>query len=222
MISRSKSLTEIEPRILFESGGAIFVDKPAGLPSTGRTLDDPNCLQSLLIAHYRRRRIWAVHQLDAATTGVNIFVRRKALVATWSQQLKAAQKRYLAFVSGVLAEDEYVIDAPLGYCERSRRRKVLTSGQAARSQVWVRQRFAQATEIEVSIETGRTHQVRLHLEHIGHPILGDARYANREIQRRHPRQALHALEIRFTDGLKVEAEVPPDLHSLREALRAEG
>ena len=133
-------MSEVGSRILLESAGAIFVDKPAGLPSTGRTLDDPNCLQSLLIAHYRRRRIWAVHQLDAETTGVNLFVRRKALVATWSQQLKAARKRYLTFVSGVLAEDEYVIDAPLGYCERSRRRKVLTSGHAARSQSAVSER----------------------------------------------------------------------------------
>ena len=204
--------------MLHEDDGAMFVDKPAGLPSTGATLDDPHCMQSWLISYFRRRKIWAVHQLDADTTGVNLFVRRKALVELWATRLKAAEKAYVAFVQGVLVEDLYEVDAPLGYCERSRRRRVLSTGHNAHSTVRVLKRFNDATEVEVRIATGRTHQVRLHLEHLGHPILGERRYAADVVRRRHTRHALHAEAIRFDFGLEVKSSVPPDLERLRKAL----
>ena len=215
-------MTSPKLSILHDSDGVIVVDKPAGIPSTGRTLDDPHCLQSWLMTKYRRRRIWAVHQLDTDTTGVNVFVRRKALVEVWSERLRAAQKQYIAFVAGVLEAERYDVRAALGYCEVTNRQRVIDIGRPARSIVHVRTRFLGVTEVSVFIETGRTHQVRLHMEHLGHPVLGDMRYASPADQARHYRQALHAASVEFEDGVIFRAPIPSDLLHLREVLAAQG
>ena len=204
-------------KIIYDANGLIVVDKASGIPTSGRTLSDPYCVQSLLIAHFRRQRIWAVHQLDSGTSGLNLFVKRKALVSEWAERLTHAEKEYRAFVGGEMQRQIYIVAAPLGYCEKTRRHRVIASGRPAHSEVRVIRRWPRMTEVAVRISTGRTHQVRLHLEHLGHPVVGDRRYASDAIGGMHHRLALHAQSIRFSDGLLFETQLPGDLVSLRTA-----
>ena len=202
-------------KIIYDADGLIVVDKASGIPSSGRTLSDPHCVQSLLMTHFRRSRIWAVHQLDSGTSGLNLFVKRKALVSVWAERLTHAEKDYRAFVGGEMQRQVYTVTAPLGYCEKTRRHRVIASGRPAHSEVRVIHRWPLMTEVAVRISTGRTHQVRLHLEHLGHPVVGDLRYAPEAIGGMHHRLALHAQSIRFRDGLRFETQLPDDLVSLR-------
>ncbi|OIP43988.1 MAG: hypothetical protein AUK47_01725 [Deltaproteobacteria bacterium CG2_30_63_29] len=205
----------IRDHILFEKDGILVLDKPAGLPSTGRNLEDPNCAQFLLM-QATRRRVWAVHQLDAQTSGVNVFVRRKGLVDTLSLAMRQrGEKRYVAVCAGVLSADQ-IIEEPVGWDEERRAHGVVQGGQAAKSEVHVLATSSSASLLEVRIFTGRSHQIRLHLTHIGHPLLGDARYAPPEVAQRHARTALHAASLEVPPYFALRAPLPDDLCRLAE------
>jgi 23S rRNA pseudouridine1911/1915/1917 synthase len=136
------------------------------------------------------------------------------------------EKTYLALVSGVVAESEATIDAPIGRDPKHRQRMaVVRSGRAAVTHFTVRERFADATLLEVAIETGRTHQIRVHLAFIDHPVLGDAIYGpRRAVGTDLERQFLHAsgLAFRLPDGTPVAftSPLPEDLQTALDALRA--
>lgn len=191
-------------RILLEWGDALFVDKPAGLPSTGRDLDDPHCAQHLL-ERQLGRRVWAVHQLDRATSGVLLFTTRKRRVAELQRALAEGRKVYLALVDGVVAEDRQRVDAPMRYVRSRGRPAVVPDGKAARTEVIVRARGARASLVEARPRTGRTHQIRVHLAHLGHPIVGDALHGPGAA----PRIGLHCWRVAL-EGRWVEAPPPPD------------
>lgn len=202
--------------VLHDEGGLIVVDKPAGLASTGRSLDDPDCLQWHL-ARWARRKVWAVHQLDKQTSGVNLFVRRKALVAEWQRILgeRRTRKVYLALTHGRLQPGRLTVDEPIGWVDALGRRAVTPDGQPSRSHVEVLDHTASASLVCVTIETGRTHQVRIHLAHLGHPLLGEDRYRDPPC-RLHSRQALHAwrLETPHAPDQAFVAQPPADLERL--------
>ena len=203
--------------ILWEGDGLIVVDKPPGLPSTGRDLDDPRCVQHVLMTRLRRR-IWAVHQLDTDTSGVNLFVRRKALVDVWSRRLREGTKRYVAICHGSPDFDALRVDAPLGPLRGDRRHLgIAPRGRPAVTELTVLDRAASAALVEARILTGRTHQVRLHLSHLGHPLVGERRYREPACDL-HPRHALHAAEITVAgsegQGGVWRAPFPADLAAL--------
>ncbi len=211
-------------RVLHEADGLVVVDKPAGLPTTGRDLDDPDCLQHQLLQRYRRM-VWAVHQLDSETSGVVLFVRRKALVNQWAERLARATKTYLAVAHGVFEQPEGVIDAPIAYDEERRRQRIDPAGKRALSRYRVIHDNAggaapRASLVEVRIETGRTHQVRVHLASLGHPLVGERRYRDVPCEL-HPRHALHAARIELAPidgGGAFSAPLPADLRALLDAL----
>lgn len=188
-MSQIISVEEFAGRILYEHDGTIVWNKPAGLASTGRDLEDVDCAQYLAMKHYRRM-IWAVHQIDAETSGVLVFVRRKALVAQWQTRLAARTtvKRYLAIVHGRLPMRKHIVREPVGgkdarsdfrelaYCEGNGREG--------------------ASLLEVCIHTGRTHQIRVHLECMGMQLFGEKRYGG-AVCDQHFRHALHASAILF-------------------------
>lgn len=208
-------------RILHHEGGVVVVDKPPGLPSTGRTLDDPRCVQFEAMAHLRRR-VWAVHQLDAETSGVLVLVLKRSLVAPWQRRLAAdsTAKVYIAIVHGQLPGGaEIDVDAPIGSDpRRPGSQTVRPGGRPARTTFRTLARGPAHSVVEATLHTGRTHQIRVHLEHLGTALVGEKRYGAQAPCLHHPRHALHAHRIVFGDGDRpgeLIAPLPEDLRALR-------
>lgn len=217
-MSEGHAPDEILARVLFRDRGLVVVDKPAGLPSTGRTLDDPRSMQHAL-GRALGHPVWAVHQLDVETSGVNVFVERASLVKRWQDRTRfpRARKRYLAIVHGVLSKEELVVDAPIADDPIERRQVVRDDGKRALSLFRTISKTARDSALLVEIRTGRTHQVRVHAAHIGVPLHGERRY-------REPpsdsiaRHALHAWSLTLDDGTVFRAPIPDDLRALAVSL----
>jgi 23S rRNA pseudouridine955/2504/2580 synthase len=202
-------------RIIHDADGVVVVDKPPFFESTGRTLDDPRSVQNVL-ARMLRRKVWAVHQLDRETSGVLVFVRRRALVAPWQARLAAGRKLYLALCHGDFV-GERRIEERIAYDEGARRWVVRNDGRTACTIVRRVNGNGSFTWVEAELATGRTHQARVHLAHIGHPLVGERRYRDPPCEL-HPRHALHAARIEV-DGMTFTAPLPDDLRDLAKRLR---
>ncbi len=222
------SQEELERRILLEAGPLLAVDKPPDLPTSGRALDDPDCLQAALLERAARRGggfVWAVHQLDADTSGVNLFTTERALVEPLKRALgdPGAHKRYLALVHGEPAFEALSCCAPIGEL-RPGHLGVTPSGKRALSTFQVLARAPGCAALAVRILTGRTHQIRIHLQALGHPLVGEGWYRDPPCTR-HPRQALHAAELVLPalPGIpgtpcRIEAPLARDLEALQAEL----
>jgi 23S rRNA pseudouridine1911/1915/1917 synthase len=210
--------------ILFDDDDVVVLNKPAGLvvhPAPGHP---GGTLVNGLVFHYPAisiagsTRPGIVHRLDKDTSGVMIVAKsdraQTSLVGQW--QGRSVGKRYLAIVAGVVEEETATIDAPIGRDPANRMRMAaVRSGKDAVTHFTVRERFADATLLDVEIETGRTHQIRVHLAMIGFPVLGDRLYATPKSVRiavRYgiTRQMLHAvaLTIDLPDGERHTFEAP--------------
>jgi 23S rRNA-/tRNA-specific pseudouridylate synthase len=219
-------LGELEARILYEDDGLVVIDKPWGIPSTGRDLDDPDSVQFALMQRHGSMT-WAVHQLDADTSGINVFVRRKELVAQWKQRMTFPNgcKTYLAMVHGVPEFDFKRVDKAIGVISRNPTRQlgILESGQPCVSELSVIARGSSHSLLEISIETGRTHQIRIHLSSLGHPLVGEEWYRQTKCCL-HPRQALHAWKLEMQDAAlpdRLHCPLPGDLRQLMKNLGLE-
>jgi 23S rRNA pseudouridine1911/1915/1917 synthase len=250
---------EIPLTIVYEDDSIIVIDKPKGLvvhPAAGHA---KGTLVNALIAHCGDslsgiggvKRPGIVHRLDKDTTGLMVVAKNdaahRALSAQFANKADSGIERgYLAFVWGVPGRAKGTIDAPLDRHPRSRdKRAVREGGRPAVTHWQVLERFAGpdgkpvASLLACTLETGRTHQIRVHLAHIGYPILGDAAYGigfKTKASRLGPqaraaleglgRQALHAylLAVKHplnAKSLRFQAELPGDLRRLRAALAAE-
>lgn len=221
--------------IIFEDDDVIVLNKPAGLvvhPAPGHpsgTLVNALLHLDPSINVGGRLRPGIVHRLDKDTSGLMVVAKtdraRNSLVGQW--QGRTVEKRYVALVSGVVEDDEATIDAPIGRDPALRQRMtVLRSGRPAVSTFTVRERFESATLLDVEIETGRTHQIRVHLRFIGHPVAGDDVYGQgRAGIPGLRRQFLHAAALAFTlpDGTRktFESALPRDLTHVLTRLRAQ-
>lgn len=220
----------MELKIVHEDRDLLVVDKPAGLlvhpisPRHTRTL--AHGITHYLLAQGIHAKVRPVHRLDRDTSGVLLVAKSAYVHQHLDRQLRerTLERRYLAFVSGVVEGDEGVVDAPIGrHPSAPHLRAVRGGGEAARTRYRVEERYAGATLLAAELETGRTHQIRVHLSHLGHPVLGDREYGGAS-----PlvsRQALHAHRLSFThptlgDRISLDAPLPPELERLREALRA--
>jgi 23S rRNA pseudouridine1911/1915/1917 synthase len=244
--------------IVYEDDALIVIDKPKGLvvhPAAGHA---KGTLVNALIAHCGDslsgiggvKRPGIVHRLDKDTTGLMVVAKtdraHRALSAQFANKAESALKRgYLALVWGVPDRAKGTIDAPLDRHPHARdKRAVREGGRAAVTHWQVLERYLGndgkpvASLLACTLETGRTHQIRVHLAHIGHPILGDASYATgfktkaslltpeaRAALEALGRQALHAylLAIEYPDSdsgdvLEFRSELPGDLARLRHAL----
>src|ERR671910_36927 len=188
--------------VVYEDADVIVIDKPAGMvvhPAPGHPR---GTLANALLAHVPgisvggTQRPGIVHRLDKDTSGLIVAAKtdrgRTALVSQWES--RSVEKAYLALVSGSVADEEAIIDAPIGRDPKNRQRMaVVRAGRPAVTQFRVVERFPDATLLEVSIETGRTHQIRVHLAFIGHPVVGDQVYGRARLTGPHlDRQFLHA------------------------------
>ena len=135
------------------------------------------------------------HRLDRQTSGLIVAAKTARAHRTLSGHFmrKRVEKRYLALVESIVADDEGTIDAPIGRFAEHKHWTVKEDGKHSRSRYWVRERFSDTTLLELEPVTGRTNQLRIHCEMIGHPIVGDTRRGGREFER----LCLHASKLSF-------------------------
>jgi 23S rRNA pseudouridine1911/1915/1917 synthase len=225
----------VEVPVVYDDDQVIVVDKPAGLvvhPGAGQR--DGTLVHGLL---YRfpdlagvgdPHRPGVVHRLDKGTSGLLVVARTQEALVNLTAQMKArdVERRYLALVLGEVAEGRGVVDAPVGRSSRQPTRMAVTArGRAARTRYEVLERYTEpvpATFLECRLETGRTHQVRVHLAAIGHPVVGDTRYGRGDALAM-KRPFLHAHELAFdhpADGSRrrFQSPLPADLEKVREHL----
>jgi len=229
---------EIKPEpiplhVVYEDDDVIVIDKPAGLvvhPAPGHP---SGTLANALVAHAPQisiagtNRPGIVHRLDKDTSGLIVAAKsdrgRTWLVSQW--ELRRVKKDYVALAAGSIEEVEATIDAPIGRDPKNRQRMaVVRGGRPAITRFRVRERFDEATLLDVEIETGRTHQIRVHLAFIGHPVVGDRVYGQTDLAGLTVgRQFLHAsgLEFQLPDGRAASfaSPLPADLQAVLEALR---
>lgn len=192
----------------------LFVDKPSGLLSVpGKPEAHRDCLEHRVKAAYPGALL--IHRLDLETSGVMVFAMNPRAQKLINQQFerRVVQKTYLARVAGQVIGDAGEIDLPLiaDWPRRPLQKVCHETGKAARTRWRVLSREAGATRLELAPETGRSHQLRVHLKEIGHPILGDPFYAPEDVYRAVARLQLHAavLELRHPeDGRWVRIEAP--------------
>ncbi len=213
---------EIAPLIIARHGNLIVVNKPHDWPTTGRSLDDDDCVQYHLIQHFGQM-VWAVHQLDADTSGVCLFSLDRDLVtelqAIWRDP--GMNKQYLCIVKGEPSWDEIDETSSIGKIDE-RNLGVSPNGKSAHTHFKVLARSPGHALLEAKLFTGRTHQIRIHLSHLGHPLLGEEWYSNPPCTL-HPRQALHARRIQFPNTAPLaetqfEAPLASDLVELAQRL----
>lgn len=205
--------------LLFQSSELVVVNKPAGIASTGRTLEDENCVQWLL-SQQLQSKVWAVHQLDKDTSGVNLFVLRANLVELIQRQMASpsVRKEYLALCHGRVSFENKRISAPIGTNKSGSKQVVREDGKHAVTDASCLSRTVRFSAVRCVISTGRTHQVRVHLAHIGHPLVGERRYRQPACELL-PRHALHAMSIDGLAGMgKIVAPNPVDMSNLAEKL----
>jgi tRNA pseudouridine32 synthase / 23S rRNA pseudouridine746 synthase len=167
--------------ILFMDDQIIVVDKPSGLLSVpGKLEGRHDCLQSRLVAEYPETLL--VHRLDCDTSGVMIFARNKAAQGFLGQEFekRRARKIYIARVWGIMAEDSGRVDLPIcaDWPNRPKQRVDWENGRSAQTDWQVIARGKGETRVRMFPLTGRSHQLRVHMTELGHPILGDPIYAS--------------------------------------------
>jgi 23S rRNA pseudouridine1911/1915/1917 synthase len=218
-------------KIAYEDAEIIVVDKPAGLVvHPGAGVPDRTLMNGLL-AHAPQLgavpRAGIVHRLDKDTSGLLVVAKTVEAQANLAQQLaeRSVRRVYLALVQGDPPASG-AIDAPVGRDSRARTRMAVTHrGKPARTRYRVLERYGRAALVECRLETGRTHQIRVHFQHIRHPLVGDTVYRRGT---RHgitfPRQALHATELSLKhpktgEVMTWRAPVPRDMKRLIDELR---
>ncbi len=214
---------DIPLAVLYEDEDVLVVNKPKGMvvhPAPGHY---SGTLVNAVLYHCRGclsgingvMRPGIVHRIDQDTTGSLIVCKNDHAHKLIAAQLKehTITRRYRAIVHGVLLQDNGVIDAPIGRDPKERKRMAVNeqNGKPAVTHYTVLQRFREYTYIECRLETGRTHQIRVHLASTGHPLLGDTVYCSRKEPYRLEGQTLHAMVIGFThptDERYVEVTAP--------------
>lgn len=247
---RIPAAEELPLRILHEDDDLLVVDKAAGMvvhPAAG--VEGGTLVNALLFhvdeleASEEDPRPGIVHRLDKDTSGCLVVAKTPGALAALqaSFQERAVEKRYLALVHGRPKEDRFTLDTPFGRHPTDRvrftSRNPVGPERRAITHVEVRERFQGASLVEVDLETGRTHQIRVHLSEAGHPLLADALYGGirrearlrgvdpvRQAAKALGRQALHAWRLAFPhprtgERVELEAPLPEDLRQALATLR---
>ncbi len=225
--------------VLHEDTDLVVINKSAGLvvhPAPGHA---DGTLVNALLFHCKdlegvggELRPGIVHRLDRDTSGVMVVAKRQAAMDALTRQFRERQveKEYVAIVHGVPHLGVGRIETEIGRSTRDRKKMSATParGRDAATTFRITEAFADFCCMRVGIETGRTHQIRVHMAHIGHPVVGDAVYGGRYSRRPLPvavnRQMLHSASLVLThpatgERIRYEAPLPPDMASLLTALR---
>ena len=223
---------DIPVTVVYQDESVVVIDKPAGLavhPGPGHP--DMTLVNALLAMCPDIQGIGGeirpgiVHRLDKDTSGLMMVAKTHQAHNDLSAQIKARQvtKGYLALVEGSLKSIEGKVDAPVGRHPRRRTRMaVVVGGKEARTNYKVRQELRGHSLVELYLETGRTHQIRVHMAHLGHPLVGDTTYGH--ASHLVDRHFLHAFHLGFKhpitgEPLDFKIDLPPDLTPAIDALR---
>jgi 23S rRNA pseudouridine955/2504/2580 synthase len=216
---------------IFEDEAMLVIDKPAGVAVHGGSGVDFGVIEQLRQARPEARFLELAHRLDRETSGLLIIGKKRAALTRLHDLFRdgSIDKRYFALVKGHWRDKLRNVKLPLlkyTGADGERRVRVSTEGKEAHSVVRLLQRYESASGtfslLEVELRTGRTHQIRVHLSHLGHPILGDEKYGdfilNRDLQKTGlKRMFLHAASMRFNhpvsgEALMLQSPLPEELH----------
>jgi 23S rRNA pseudouridine1911/1915/1917 synthase len=215
--------SNLDLKVVFEDEDLAVIDKPAGLvvhPGAGN-LDET--MANALLSKYpgiekvgEPHRPGIVHRLDEDTSGL-ILVAKNPASFDYLKKLfldRKVEKEYLALVHGAIPKKHDLIDLPIQRVPLKQKMKI-GLGKEAQTEYWVLANAGQYSLLRVKLHTGRTHQIRVHLSHIGHPIVGDQLYGKKEDSKILGRQFLHAYKLKFQlqDGTWIElfSKLPQDL-----------
>ncbi|MEA3059960.1 MAG: rRNA synthase, partial [Sphingomonadales bacterium] len=225
---------EVPFEVVFEDPAMVVVNKPAGVVVHPAPGNERGTLVNGLLARFPELRDTEgdlrpgiVHRLDKDTSGLLVVGRTLEAMADLQRQMqnRSPEKRYLLLVRGNISEDEGLIDAPIARDLRNRQRMaVRADGRSAQTRFSVRERFGDWTLVDALLLTGRTHQLRVHFAHIGHPVAGDETYGGGRSFAGLSRQFLHSYFLRLNsphDGQEhtFTAELPVDLAAALERVR---
>ena len=226
---------DIPLEIVYQDEDVAVVNKPQGMvvhPSAGHT---SGTLVNALMYHIKDLsgingvlRPGIVHRIDKDTSGLLMIAKNDHAHVALADELKDKKslRKYWAIVHGNLPNDRGVIEAPIGRSEKDRKKQAVTAkGKPALTRFQVLERFGDYTLVELQLETGRTHQIRVHMAYIGHPVAGDEVYGPRKTLKGHG-QFLHARTLGFThprtgEMLEFTAEAPAIFQETLKKLRQE-
>ncbi|MDA0297426.1 MAG: RluA family pseudouridine synthase [Actinobacteria bacterium] len=218
--------------VVFEDADVVVINKNAGLVVHPGAGNPTGTMVNGALARFPEMasagdplRPGVVHRLDAGTTGLMVMAKTQAAYEALVDALskREVKRTYLALVWGHLTVLSGTIDAPIGRDQKDPTRMgVVVDGKAARTRFEVKSKFdlpLPSSLVECNLETGRTHQIRVHLESIGHPVVGDSTYGGARSSLSAPRPMLHALQLAFShpisgQSMSFEAEMPDDMKAL--------
>ena len=224
---------EIPIEIIYEDNDIIVVNKPKGLVVHPANGNPDGTLVNAIMAICKDSlsgiggeiRPGIVHRIDKDTSGILIIAKNDKAHINLSEQIKnhEVEKTYIALVRGIVKENEATINMPIGRSTKDRKKMaVVKDGKEAITHFKVLQRYPEdnCTMLEVKIETGRTHQIRVHLSYIGYPIIGDTTYSNGKNKWGIQGQALHAKSLKFKhpitgEVMYLEAELTAELKKFK-------
>lgn len=232
------SAEDIPLDIVYEDGDLIVLNKPKGLvvhPAAGHW---SGTLVNALLHHCRDSlsgingalRPGIVHRIDKDTSGLLVVAKNDFAHQNLAAQLQdhSLAREYVCLVTGGMRADSGTVDAPIGRHPTDRKRMaVVADGRPAVTHWQVLERFSGYTLLKCRLETGRTHQIRVHMAHIGHPIVGDMVYGRKKPELGQDTQCLHARAITFRhprsgETVTLTCPLPPYLEALIHQLRAKG
>lgn len=208
-------------QIIYEDEHILVVHKEAGMPTIPSRLHPSKTLANAILYYYDENHIpYTVHivtRLDKDTSGLVLVAKHQLSHSILSEQQKQNKidRTYVAIVHGILEEKNATIDLPIARSEDSIMKRIVSKeGKRAVTHYKVIQEYADYSLVEVMLETGRTHQIRVHFAHLGHPLVGDDLYGGKT--KKINRQALHCANITFTHPftnkeMTFDAELPDDM-----------
>ncbi len=211
-------------KIIYEDENMLVVNKPSGMLTHPTTIERENTLVNALLYKYKENlsdingefRRGILHRLDRNTSGLLMVAKNNKTHEFLANQIKEHKitKKYRAIVKGIIKEDNFEINAPIGRNpNQPHKMTIREDGKPSKTIVKVLERFKDATYIELTLITGRTHQIRVHLKHINHPVYNDTLYGAGSGKVKTQEQVLQSFYLRFTkpfDDEIIELEIEPD------------
>ena len=225
---------DIPLNIVYEDSDIIVIDKARGMVVHPAPGNENGTLVNALLFHAKdlsgingELRPGIVHRIDKDTTGLIVAAKNDAAHVSLAKQIerKTAGRTYIALVHGGFNQESGVVDAPIGRHRRDRKKMaVVPNGRSARTHYRVLKAYQGYTLLELKLETGRTHQIRVHMKHIGHPVAGDPVYGVKNEKLGFNKQLLHAAVLSFKhpgtgEEMTFKAPLPADFEAVLKKLK---